>query len=126
MYNEKLALPGGKIEVEEHSRNAVCRKIEEETGLVVEVENFCGVVSEHLYSDGELENHFLINVFSVVPIGGEVKRGDEGDVGWYSVSRVSGDVVPSDLKMIELVKESKDFYFECRIEDESIFYFKSV
>ena len=56
------ALPGGKIEKNEHLSQAATREILEESGIHSEFKEHLGFVSEHLVEDGEITQHFLLHL----------------------------------------------------------------
>lgn len=115
-YNGLLALPGGKVEKDEHIEKAVKREIKEEAGINIDVTNYCGNISEHLQKDGEIEEHFDIKLFEADPLSTNIESGSEGNVGWYKIENFRDELVPSDLKMIDIIKESDKYYYTCEID----------
>jgi 8-oxo-dGTP diphosphatase len=73
-------LPGGGVDFGEHPDAAVLRELEEETGLLGEIESVAGVFS-HVYQRSRAANgndlHFLGIVYRVRVTGGELR--DEVD-----------------------------------------------
>lgn len=126
-YNGLLALPGGKVETDEYIEEAIKREIKEEAGINIDLTNYCGNVSEHLQKDGEIEEHFDIKVFEANPLSTDIESSSEGNVGWYEIDNFREEIVPSDLKMIEVVKESDKYYYNCEIDnDYELISFKSL
>lgn len=119
-YNGLLALPGGKVELDEHTDEAIEREIQEEAGIQIEVTNFCGTVSEHLFDQDSIENHFEIDVFEGNPINEEIESSSEGDVGWYDIQEHKDKIIDSDLKMLEVVRTSDDYYYNCKMVGEDL------
>ncbi len=74
-------LPGGGVEFGEHPDAAAVRELEEETGLVGEIEGIAGVFS-HVYrwsafaGGGDL--HFLGIVYRMRIVGGELRNEIDG------------------------------------------------
>lgn len=86
-FKGKYALPGGFVDYGERVEEAVVREIEEETGLVTEVDRLIGV-----YSDPERDprGHTISSVFSL-----KVKRGElEGDSDALEAEYFSLDDLP--------------------------------
>ena len=52
-------LPGGHVELSETSEHAVCREIQEETGLAITLDKLV-VVQEQFYQKKNLDNHSVI------------------------------------------------------------------
>lgn len=74
-------LPGGSVEIGESVAEAVCREVEEETGLVVAVRRLVGVYSDPRlqvirYPDGTVW-HYVNVCFECVVRGGEPRTSDE-------------------------------------------------
>ncbi|CAM3999310.1 NUDIX hydrolase [Alicyclobacillus pomorum] len=98
----KWCMPGGKIEFGEHPSAAMIREFREETGLIADIERFCGVASE-IVPAGNEQSHFLLYVFRLRIVNGSVLHGgtEEGPLEWFSPSNLSGHTIPSDQWMIE-------------------------
>lgn len=94
-YIGRFAMPGGKIEVGEHPEQAVVREFREETGLDVEIVHYAGTVSEVIPVDGGL-NHFLMCVFRLRTVGGQLCESDEGPLAWLTQSEIKEKGIPSD------------------------------
>lgn len=115
-YNGLLALLGGKVETDEYIDESIRREIREEAGIDVEVTNFCGNISEHLQKGESVDKHFDIKLFKANPISTDIQSSEEGGVGWYNIEEHKDEIVPSDLKMIEIA-ETSDYYFNCEIDE---------
>ena len=94
-------MPGGGIEFGEHPDTAAIRELEEETGLVGEIEGVAGIFS-HIYRQsgfargGDL--HFLGIVYRMRIVGGELRDEIDGTTdtcAWLS---------PADLESLRLVE----------------------
>ncbi len=74
-------LPGGGLEFGEHPHAAVLRELEEETGLVGEIEELAGVFS-HVYRRSRAaagaDLHFLGVLYHVRIVGGELRDETDG------------------------------------------------
>lgn len=77
-------IPGGQAERGETVVDALHREIEEETGIVVEIQRLGGVYQN-------LEAAILILAFVCRPTGGNVRTSEEGrEVGWFSEQQAEG------------------------------------
>lgn len=124
-YNDMLALPGGKVKEEEHKTEAVKREIKEESGLECEIKKFHGIVSEKLYKDGVQDEKFILSVFELEPQNTELQQSEEGTVGWYNIADVTNQIIPSDLKILNTVIDSDQYYFNCKISGTDLTYFQT-
>jgi 8-oxo-dGTP diphosphatase len=97
-------MPGGGVEFGEHPDAASIRELEEETGLVGEIEGVAGIFS-HIYRQsgfargGDL--HFLGIVYRMRIIGGELRDEIDGTTdtcAWLSPADLDG------LRLVELAK----------------------
>jgi len=83
------SIPGGRVEPEETSREAVAREVAEETGLEVIVGELAGVVE--LAGPGGVT--YVVEDFhaSLDPVSdpGRLRAGDDADdVGWFSLDQL--------------------------------------
>lgn len=97
-------MPGGGIEFGEHPDAAAIRELEEETGLVGEIEGVAGIFS-HVYRQsgfargGDL--HFLGIIYRMRIVGGELRDEIDGTTdacAWISPTELN------DLRLVELAK----------------------
>ena len=73
-FKNSWALPGGFIEYNEKTEDAIIREIIEETGLITEIINLIGV-----YSDPKRDprGHTISIVYELKIINGELESGDD-------------------------------------------------
>jgi ADP-ribose pyrophosphatase YjhB (NUDIX family) len=97
-------LPGGGVDFGEHPDRAAIRELEEETGLLGELEGVAGIFS-HLYEKSRwakgADLHFLGVVYRVRVVGGELRDEIDGTTdrcAWFS---------PDELREIRLVYLAK-------------------
>ncbi|MEU9603987.1 NUDIX domain-containing protein [Streptomyces sp. NPDC048057] len=84
--NDLWALPGGGHDIGERIGDTVVREVEEETGILVEVDGIVGLYSdpEHViaYDDGEVRQQFSI-CFRAHPVRGSLRTSSESkEVRW--------------------------------------------
>ncbi len=119
-YPGFLALPGGKVEKNEHISQAAVREIKEESGIESEFKEHVGFVSEHLKESGEIAMHFALHICRLHPKTLEITEDNEGELDWYNLDtlhELKDSVVPSDYLIIEkIVKNKEGNYFDCVIE----------
>ena len=99
------SLPGGLVETGERLEVAVCREVQEETGLKVRVAYLAEIFERIMYDDaGRVEYHYVLAdyVCKVVSGSGEPKASDDASrVDWFCVDRLeellltegTGDVI---------------------------------
>lgn len=125
-YTGLLALPGGKIEVEEHINIAAIREIEEETGIKTVFEKHLGIVSEHLIEKKSnqtlIDKHLILHLCQLRPISTNIIIKNEGESAWYdlkNLSKLETQIIPSDFLMIKkMVLTSSQFYYNCVLEKQ--------
>jgi 8-oxo-dGTP diphosphatase len=95
-------MPGGGIEFGEHPDAAAIRELEEETGLVGEIDGVAGIFS-HLYGDSSFAGggdlHFLGIIYRMRIVGGELRNEVDGTTdtcAWVSRAELAG------LRLVEL------------------------
>ena len=97
-------LPGGKIEFEEHIKEAIAREIYEEAGIKVKFIALRGIVSEFLYTGKRKTDHFMIWVCDTKTLNDQIKSSSEGRVRWFSKNELlkyRKQIIPSDFAMIK-------------------------
>lgn len=113
-------LPGGKVEKNEHLQDAVSREIFEESGIESEFRSHLGVVSEHLIENGEIIQHFLLNLCELIPKTADLATDIEGKLEWFdldNLEKIKEKIIPSDFVMIEkIIKNREKNYYDCIIE----------
>ncbi len=112
-----LAIPGGKIEKNEHLKSAVKRELKEEAQITADFEEYLGCVSEILIENNEVKANFILHLCKLKPKTNKILNSDEGDVNWYNLSSLNSikdQIIPSDFKMIEnfVLNKTKN-YFDC-------------
>lgn len=94
-------MPGGGVDFGEHPDAAAIRELEEETGLVGEIEGVAGIFS-HVYHSSAFSGgddlHFLGIVYSMRITGGELR--DEVD----GTTDTCAWLAPADLEGLRLVE----------------------
>ncbi len=126
-YVGLLALPGGKIEVEEHINIAAIREIEEETGIKTVFEKHLGIVSEHLIEKQGaqliVDKHLILHICQLRPLSTEIIIKNEGKSAWYNLnnlSKLETQIIPSDFLIIKkMVLTSNQLYYNCVLEKQN-------
>jgi 8-oxo-dGTP diphosphatase len=97
-------LPGGGVDFGEHPDAAAIRELEEETGLVGEIEGIAGIFS-HLYERSRwargADLHFLGVVYRMRVVGGDLRDEVDGTTdaaAWFSRDEIA------DLRLVYLAK----------------------
>lgn len=107
-------LPGGGLEFGEHPDAAVIRELEEETGLIGEINEVAGVFS-HVYrrsraADGA-DLHFLGILYYVQIVGGELRDEVDGTTdtaAWLSRAEVA------ERRLVEIARHGLELAFAPR------------
>ncbi len=115
-------LAGGKLRADETIMEAAIRETQEETGLRVKLDNFCGFCHEHVREKGAVKHSFLLFVCKVSPLDGpaiSVNDGAEGNVAWFDLKTVGDEkLIPSDRGFIENMIGKKAPLFFSRVDDD--------
>lgn len=112
-----LALPGGKVEANEHVKDAAIREFEEESGIKSDFKEYLGCVSEILIENNTIVANFILHLYELIPKSTNILNSVEGEMNWYdldSLYKIKERIIPSDYKMIEnFVLNKGDKYFDC-------------
>lgn len=119
-FTNLWALPGGKIEFNEHLSEAAVREILEESGIKSRFISHLGFVSEHLVENNAITGHFLLHICKLEPETIEITSNIEGELRWFNLDKLhdmKDKIIPSDFLMIEkiILKKEKNYY-DCVIE----------
>jgi ADP-ribose pyrophosphatase YjhB (NUDIX family) len=104
--NGLWGLPGGSVEIGESVRTAIVREVQEETGLVVEVERLIGVYSDPSfqvvrYRDGNVV-HYINTLMSCRIVEGTLRTCDESlDLQFFDPARLPEGVLHTHLIRIQ-------------------------
>lgn len=96
--NGLWGLPGGSVEIGESVSVAIRREVQEETGLVVEVDRLVGVYSDPTlqifrYPDGNVV-HYINTLFMCRIVGGVLQTCDESlDLRFFDPARLPEDML---------------------------------
>lgn len=109
--NGAWALPGGRMEIGESIETCAVREMFEETGLQVKIKRMVGVYSDPKdycilrYPNGYAV-HYLIVVFEVEQLGGELKISHESkELGFFDVDALPEGMMPSSrMRVLDTVK----------------------
>ncbi|HDS09810.1 MAG TPA: NUDIX hydrolase [Firmicutes bacterium] len=119
-YVDYFGLPGGKIEIAEHLSGSAEREAYEETRLKTKFSSLLGVVSEHLWDEDNLKEHFLLFVCSMEIISKDEFDYDDELLEWFDLDKLkeaSAGIIPSDLIMVKHFLREKDCRFiECDLK----------
>mgnify|MGYP006286181207 CR=1 FL=1 len=100
----KWSVPGGVQEVGERVYEAVKREAREETGLAITRLELleAGDVIRH-DDEGRVAYHYVILYYLAVPVGGELRAGDDvSEVGWFTLDEVKTLRLPDGMMDILL------------------------
>ena len=103
-YKNLWSLPGGKMELGEHPKDAIIREIKEETNLKVKFAAIRGVVSEILYDKSKIDGQFMLWVCETKSQTDKAIEQDEGEVKWFTKEELTANkakIIPSDFMMVE-------------------------
>lgn len=100
----KWEFPGGKIEPGERPKQALCRELEEELGILAKIGVKVATVG-HEYSQGPaVELHFYL----VEQYGGEIQNRIFKEVRWVTRKEISSyDFLEADIALIKDLAEGK-------------------
>jgi ADP-ribose pyrophosphatase YjhB (NUDIX family) len=109
--NGVWALPGGRMEIGESIEACAVREMFEETGIEVAIKRLVGVYSDPKnycilrYPNGYAV-HYLIVVYEVEQIGGELRISHEStDLRYFDVDALPEDMMPSSrMRVLDTLK----------------------
>jgi 8-oxo-dGTP diphosphatase len=85
-FKDFWALPGGFIEYNEKSEDAVIREVLEETGLVTRVKKLVGVYSD---PNRDPRGHTISIVYEIEIINGKIQSGDDAsEVKFFNINNI--------------------------------------
>lgn len=85
-------IPGGRVEEGESITFAVVRETKEETGIDIEIINFCGVFQD-------VKESICSNLFLARPIGGEFRTSSESyEIGYFPIEEALAKVNWNSIK----------------------------
>jgi ADP-ribose pyrophosphatase YjhB (NUDIX family) len=101
--NGLWAIPGGAQDLGETTREAAIREVEEETGILVEINDVTGIYSDpgHViaYDDGEVRQEFSIT-FRAKPVGGELRTSSESKrAQWVPATKIPSLNIHSSVRL---------------------------
>lgn len=112
-----LAIPGGKIEENEHVKDAAKRELEEESGIESDFKEYLGCVSEILIEKNAIKANFILHLCELIPKTKNISNDVEGKMDWYnlnSLDEIKEQIIPSDYEMIKnFVLNKNKKYFDC-------------
>ena len=100
-FKDKLALPGGHVELGETVEEATIREAEEETGLKIKLLDILGVYSDPKRDPREFKR--IATVFVADIVSGELKSGsDAKEAGLYEPEKLNKEYMAFDhFKIIQ-------------------------
>ena len=104
--NGLWGLPGGSVEIGESVTTALVREVQEETGLVVEVERLVGVYSNPAfqvvrYKDGNVV-HYINTLMTCRIVEGTLQTCDESlELKFFDPTRLPGDMLATHRIRVE-------------------------
>lgn len=125
LYAGWFAFVGGKMKVGETLLDCIKRETKEETGLVCRGYKPIAILNERLEDKEKGNFHFLIHYWASCAKKTEQINvsSEEGEIVWVPVKMLPKNIVPSDLKILELFlnKEKGDLgLFEATMKQEGI------
>lgn len=112
-----LAIPGGKVEENEHIKDAARRELEEESGIESDFKEYLGCVSEILIEKNVIKANFILHLCELIPKTKNISNDVEGKMDWYnlnSLDEIKEQIIPSDYEMIKnFVLNKNKKYFDC-------------
>lgn len=89
----KMALPGGYVDWDETTEEAVVREVYEETGVRASVKKLLGVYSDPHRDSSDMQNIAVAYILTVDDESElQPQEGEVLEVGWYDVENLPSDI----------------------------------
>lgn len=105
-----ITFPGGHVERDESLTDAVIREVLEETGLIIQSPQLCGV-KDWTNEDG---SRYMVLFYKTNQFRGELRPSDEGNVYWTSLKDLPAKALSLDfLDMLKVFLNDNlsEFYY---------------
>lgn len=114
-YRELYGFPGGKVETDEHIKDALIREVEEEAGVESKVTRHLGTVSESI-RDGDETSLTIIHFFELELLG-ELEESGEMISRWVGRESLEDQgLIPSGRRMVEeIIIRNRTGYYESEV-----------
>jgi len=99
-YQKYWGMIGGKLRLAESIADAAVREAREEAGLLCTFDRVAAVLHERVDDAGLIKHGFVIFLCVVRATDTVLKASDEGQVAWYSLTKLPQNIIPSDALMI--------------------------
>jgi len=117
--DDKLwSLPGGWADVGDTPSDAVCRELDEETGLQVKVERLLGVWDRNLHGHPPYPWHVYKLIFFCKELGGNLKLSEDSlEIDFFDPTNLPPlsltRIVPIEIETsLDIMKNNKDTWFD--------------
>lgn len=110
-----ITFPGGHIEKGESFVKSVIREVFEETGLIIEKPNLCGIKQFQDIND----TRYVVILYKTDRFHGQLKSSEEGEVFWIKRSDLRNYQLANDFEeMLEVFEDDSLSEFYYTVEDE--------